>query len=240
MDHRPIIRCLFAVALSALSGVTWTTRASATNLMTPQEIDENFHLLFDCHSLMGWHGFGGNDMADRWLFRDGVLVINPASDKRSDLATDGEYENFELRVDWSISVGGNSGIMFNVAEAPEFNKPWKTGPEVQILDDQNHKDSSDRHRTGDLYDLVVSKAAMGNPAGEWNESRLLVEDGLVRHWLNGSITFEVQMWSPEWDKLVSKSKFKSMPGFGTYHRGHIVLQDHGDIVRFRSIRIREF
>ena len=81
---------------------------------------------------------------------------------------------------------------------------------------------------------------MGNPAGEWNETRLLVEDGLVRHWLNGSVTFEVQMGSPEWDKLVAKSKFKSKPGFGTYRRGHIVLQDHGDVVRFRNIRIREF
>jgi len=240
MEHRHIIRRLFAIALATLSGVAWTTQVSATNLMTPQEINEDFHLLFDGDSLKGWHGYGGSDMTDRWLIKGGVLAINPASSERSDLVTDEKYQNFELRLDWNISVGGNSGIMFNVAEKPEFGKPWRTGPEVQILDNQKHKDSREGYRTGDLYDLVASEAAKGNPAGEWNESRLLIEDGLARHWLNGALTFEVQMWSPEWDELVAKSKFNSMPGFGSYRRGHIVLQDHGDVVRFRNIRIREF
>ncbi len=251
MAQNPMTRRLFVVALTACSGVAGiilsaspfsSSRAWAespdvapVNVLTADEIKDSFQLLFDGSTFQGWHGYGGNDITSKWVIRDGVLAINPVSDKRSDLVTDGEYENFELRIDWSISVGGNSGVMFNVAETPEFGKPWRTGPEVQILD----KDSSEGHRTGDLYDLVPGEVAKSNPAGEWNESRLLVEDGLVRHWLNGSVTFEVQMWSPEWDELVAKSKFKSMPSFGTYRRGHIVLQDHGDFVRFRTIRIRE-
>ena len=240
MTQSSMTRNLFVVTIIAWLGVAGTTEASPANILTAEETNDGFHLLFDGNTLMGWHGYGDGDMVDRWIARNGVLAINPASDKHSDLITDDEYENFELRIDWSISAGGNSGIMFNVVETPELNKPWHTGPEIQILDDENHKDSSDGHRTGDLYDLVPRKEDMGNPAGEWNETRLLVEDGLVRHWLNGSVTFEVQLGSPEWDKLVAKSKFKSKPGFGTYRRGHIVLQDHGDVVRFRNIRIREF
>lgn len=240
MNHNPIICRLFIVAVIALSGVGGTTQALPANTLTPEEINDGFRLLFDGSTFLGWHGYGGSEITDRWLVRDRALAINPAGDKRSDLVTDGVFENFELRIGWSISTGGNSGIMFNVAETPQFKKPWHTGPEVQILDDENHKDSNDGHRTGDLYDLLVRKVAMSNPAGEWNESRLLVDDGLVRHWLNGSVTFAVQMWSPEWDKLVAQSKYKSMPGFGTYRQGHIVLQDHGDVVRFRNIRIREF
>ena len=240
MEHHPMTRRLFAVVLIALSGVWRTTDALPATTMTADEIKGGFHLLFDGNTFQGWHGYAGSDMTNRWLIRDGVLAINLASDKRADLVTDRKYQNFELRLDWNISTGGNSGIMFNVAEKPEFNRPWETGPEVQILDDQNHKDAGDRRRAGDLYDLVASKTAMGNPAGEWNKSRLLVKDGLVRHWLNGVLTFEVQMWSPQWDALVAQSKFKVMPGFGTYRHGHIVLQDHGDLVRFRNIRIREF
>ena len=240
MQHHPMTHRPFIVAIIVLLGIWGAADALPATTMTVDEINGGFRLLFDGETFQGWHGYAGSDMTNRWLISDGALAINPHSDKHSDLVTDEKYQNFELRLDWNISAGGNSGIMFNVAETPEFNNPWKTGPEIQILDDENHKDSSDGHRTGDLYDLVPRKEAMGNPAGEWNETRLLVEDGLVRHWLNGSVTFEVQMGSPEWDKLVAKSKFKSKPGFGTYRRGHIVLQDHGDVVRFRNIRIREF
>jgi hypothetical protein len=111
---------------------------------------------------------------------------------------------------------------------------------VQILDNDGHGDGKHHtRRAGDLYDLVGSNDRTSRPVGEWNESRLLVEDGMVRHWLNGVLTIEVQMWTDDWDELVAGSKFGSMAGFGKYRRGHIVLQDHGEVVAFRNIRIRE-
>jgi hypothetical protein len=240
MSRYPITCRLSTVSVFFLLAVMWTTQALPAHSLTAEEVNQGFHPLFDGNTLQGWHGYGGSNMTDRWHIKDGVLEINPASEKRSDLVTDGTYQDFELRLDWNISVGGNSGIMFNVAEAPEYSKPWKTGPEVQIQDDENRRDSRDGHRVGALYDLVARYAAVHAPAGEWNTSHLQVKDGLVRHWLNGVLTFEVQMWSPQWDQMVAQSKFKTMPGFGSYRHGHIVLQDHDDVVRFRNIRIREF
>jgi arylsulfatase A-like enzyme len=209
------------------------------NELSPAEQAAGFRLLFDGETLAGWHGYGGGDPAARWQVRDGALVIDLPSDQRTDLVTDAEFDDFELRLEWKISPGGNSGFMFNVSEAPEYNKPWRTGPEIQILDNVRHPDSAPTHRAGELYDLVGSRVEMSRPVGQWNRSRLRVEDGRVRHWLNGTLVFDVQMWDAAWDELVAESKFGAMPGFGTYRRGRIDLQDHGDAVAFRSIRIRE-
>ena len=209
------------------------------NRISPEEDSAGFRLLFDGKSFSGWHGYGGSEPTGRWHVNDGAIAIRSPGDEQSDLVTDEEFENFELRLEWNISEAGNSGIMFNVAETPEYNKPWRTGPEVQILDNDGHADSSPTHRAGDLYDLISSNAEMSRPVGDWNESRLLIENGKVRHWLNGVLVFEVQMWDEAWDELVAGSKFGSMPGFGRYRSGRIALQDHGDVVAFRSIRIRE-
>lgn len=203
------------------------------------ESTDSFHSLFDGQNLAGWHGYAGRDASRRWQAEDGVLSMQKFRFGQVDLVSDGVFENFELILEWKISPAGNSGIMFNVHESPEYDTPWKTGPELQILDNDGHSDSSAKHRAGDLYDLVESRQEMARPVGEWNQSRLLVEDGLLRHWLNGTLIIEVQMWDESWDELVAGSKFGSMPGFGKYHSGHIVLQDHGDVVAFRNIRIRE-
>ena len=200
---------------------------------------DSFRPLFDGESFDGWHGYGGADATNRWWVNDGALVVKGLGDDQVDLVTDAEFGNFELQLEWKISAGGNSGIMFNVAETPEYSRTWKTGPEIQILDNDGHADSSLKHRAGDLYDLIESHVEMSRPVGEWNESRLLVENGLVKHWLNGTLVFEVQMWNEAWNELVAGSKFGSMPGFGKYYSGRIALQDHGDVVAFRNIRIRE-
>lgn len=199
----------------------------------------NFEVLFDGNSLDGWHGYNGSDAGQRWQAEHGFLSIRDDGPGQVDLVSDGEFENFELILEWKISPAGNSGIMFNVNESPEYDTPWKTGPELQILDNDGHADSTLRHRAGDLYDLMESRREMAKPAGEWNEARLLVEDGMLRHWLNDVLVIEIQMWDTAWDDLVAGSKFGSMPGFGKYHSGHIALQDHGDVVAFRNIRIRE-
>lgn len=209
------------------------------NSLSPEETSSGFRLLFDGKGLAGWHGYGGSDMTSRWHVEDGVLAIQTTVDGSSDLVTDAEFGNFELRLEWRISAGGNSGIMFNVHESPEYSTPWVTGPEIQILDNDGHTDSTPTHRAGDLYDLVSANTEMSRPPGEWNETRLQVDNGLMRHWLNGVLVLEVQMWDEAWDGLVAASKFGAMPGFGKYRSGRISLQDHGDVVAFRHIRIRE-
>jgi len=219
---------------------TAVVKETADQDKTQMENTNDFRPLFDGQSFDGWHGYGGVDATSRWWINDGALAVKGLGESQVDLVTDAEYGNFELRLEWKISPGGNSGFMFNVTEKPEYSKPWKTGPEVQILDNDGHADSSLKHRTGDLYDLIESHAEMSRPVGEWNESRLLIDNGLVQHWLNGVLTFEVQMWNEAWNERVAGSKFSSMPGFGKYYNGRIVLQDHGDVVAFRNIRIREF
>lgn len=196
-------------------------------------------VLFDGRSLEGWHGYHGADAGLRWQVEQGNLSIRDDGPGQVDLVSNGQFENFELILEWKISPAGNSGIMFNVNESPEYSTTWRTGPELQILDNDGHADSTLRHRAGDLYDLMESRSEMARPAGDWNESRLLLEDGLLRHWLNDVLVIEIQMWDTAWDELVAGSKFGSMPGFGKYHSGHIALQDHGDVVSFRNIRIRE-
>jgi hypothetical protein len=210
-----------------------------TDSPVPGEESNGFRVIFDGESFSGWHGYGGVDAASRWWVNDGALTVSGLGDGQVDLVTDMEYGNFELRLEWKISPAGNSGIIFNVAETPEYSRTWKTGPEIQILDNDGHADSGPKHRAGDLYDLVESQAEMSRPVGAWNKSRLLVENGLVKHWLNGTLVFEVQMWNEAWNELVAGSKFGSMPGFGKYYSGRIALQDHGDVVAFRNIRIRE-
>jgi arylsulfatase A-like enzyme len=212
---------------------------SDLNRLNADERAAGFRLLFDGQSFTGWHGFGGGDLSNRWWVKDGVLAVQGPGAEQIDIVTDDEFGNFELRLEWKISEGGNSGLMFNVAERPEYDASWHTGPEVQVLDNDGHPDSSAKHRAGDLYDLIGSKDEVSKPVGEWNESRLLVDNGMVRHWLNGVLTFEVQMWTEDWDEMVAGSKFGVMAGFGKHQSGRIALQDHGDVVAFRNIRIRE-
>ncbi len=207
---------------------------------SPEEKAAGFRLLFDGQTFNGWHGYGGKNVQDKWRVRNGAIEFRKAGEGSVDLVTDEVFENFELRLEWKISQAGNSGIMFNVAETPEYSTPWRTGPELQILDNDGHADgASFKHRAGDLYDLVSASHEASRPVGEWNESRIHVEDGLLRHWLNGVRVIEVQMWDEAWDELVAGSKFATMPGFGRYRGGRIALQDHGDEVAFRNIRIRE-
>lgn len=161
------------------------------------------------------------------------------------LVTEGEYGDFELELEWKISEGGNSGIMFHVHEDPKFSQPYQTGPEIQVLDDEKHPDSfkgsEGNHKAGSLYDLVPpSDLKAVKPAGQWNKAKIVVKNGRGESWLNGKKVAEFPLKGPEWEKMVENSKFKGWEGFGKYDRGRIALQDHGDKVWFRNIRIREF
>ena len=156
-----------------------------------------------------------------------------------DIVTDQEFENFHFQTEWKIAPNGNSGIIFLVNESEEYDYPWQTGPEMQVLDNDGHPDAKIiSHRAGDLYDLIVSSEETVKPVGEWNLAEIIANDGELTLRLNGVDVVKTTMWTPEWETLIADSKFKDMPGFGKYKKGRIALQDHGDIVHFRNIRIK--
>lgn len=217
--------------------------AQQANALSAKEKKAGWQLLFDGKTTKGWHTFQKSEASPAWQIIDGALVLDPEQKKNGapggDLVTDGEYENYELSLEWKISEGGNSGIIFGVSEDPKYKATYLTGPEMQVLDDAKHPDGKiTKHNSGDLYDLKKSTQTAAKPVGEWNVAKIQKKDGHLTFWLNGVKTVETTMGSDEWKELVANSKFKTWSGFGTFPKGHIALQDHGDKVSYRSIKIR--
>lgn len=229
-------------------GFRTTAMERKHNVLTDAEKAAGWELLFDGKTTNGWRNFKKETIGKKWKVQDGMLVFegklpNEAGWQASDggdIITDRVFENYEFTIEWKISEGGNSGIIYNVIESDEYDYVWQTGPEMQILDNDAHDDAKiHMHRSGDLYDLIPCKVETVNPAGEWNQVRIYVNNGKLEHWQNGYKVVETEMWTEEWKKLIAGSKFAEMPGFGTARKGHIALQDHGDKVWFRNIKIRE-
>jgi hypothetical protein len=203
------------------------------------EAQSDWISLFDGESLEGWSTYGKSTVGDAWKVKDGTLFFDSSEGNGGDLVTDESFSDFHLELEWKISENGNSGVMFYVQENDEYNYPWQTGPEMQILDNDGHPDAKIRtHRAGDLYDLIESSEEAANPVGEWNKSEIIAKDGKLDFFLNGVNTVSTTMWDDQWNEMVAGSKFKDMPGFGKYQKGKIALQDHGDDVWFRNIRIK--
>ncbi|RVT98179.1 DUF1080 domain-containing protein [Mucilaginibacter limnophilus] len=215
------------------------TFAQTTNTLTAKEQKEGWVSLFDGKTTGGWHTYNKGVAGDAWTVADGVLQLNTGAEGRGDIITDKEYENYELALDWKIAEGGNSGIIFDVNEDPKYSYSFLTGIEMQILDNEKAEDNKlANHLAGSLYDLIpAGKAA--NPAGQWNSIKIRKDHGKLTFWLNGSKVVNVQMGSADWKALVEKSKFKSMPDWATYGKGHIALQDHGNAVYFRNIKLKQ-
>ncbi|WP_224996289.1 DUF1080 domain-containing protein [Cesiribacter sp. SM1] len=213
---------------------------SSENALSQQEQQEGWVLLFDGENMEHWRGFKKEEVPDAWQVEDGAIVLS--GEGGGDIVTRNEYQDFELVLDWKISEGGNSGIFFNVSEDPRFDYTWQTGPEMQIIDDEKHPDAKQgkdgNRQAGSNYDLHPLSTAAVKPVGEYNTSRLVVNDGHVEQYLNGTKVVEYTLWSPEWENLVKGSKFASMPDYGRYKSGRIALQDHGDKVWFKNIKIR--
>ncbi len=214
------------------------------NTLSEAEKAAGWQLLFDGKTTAGWHGFNKKTTSKKWVVQDGTLHFDPKAvvdDQNGDIVTDAEYANYELRLEWKISACGNSGVIYNVVEDPKYDWGWLTGPEMQVLDNACHPDAMyDKHKAGDLYDLVASKMMTVKPAGQWNRARLVNRNGKVEHWLNGRKVVEVDMTGDAWKKLIAGSKFKDMPDFGKKTSGRLLLQDHGDKVWFRNMKIRVF
>jgi hypothetical protein len=226
---------------ASTSTSTSTTAMEQPNTLTDAEKAAGWTLLFDGNKpVEHWRGYQKDELPEAWQVEDGTLTL---SGKGGDIITKEEYEDFELMLDWKIAEGGNSGIFFHVAEDPKYNTVWQTGPEMQILDDERHPDAKqgkNGNRTaGSNYDLIPPSAKVVKPAGtDFNTVRLKVEDGNVEQWVNGTKVVEYKLGSPEWEAMVKNSKFASMPDYGRAGKGHIALQDHGDKVWFRNIKIR--
>lgn len=212
---------------------------------TPTQSENEWISLFDGETLAGWHKYGGGEVGKAWKVSNGELFLD-ASNKDGwqtgdggDIVTDQEFDNFHFQVEWKIAPNGNSGVIFFINETDDYEFCWQTGPEMQILDNEGHPDAKIiSHRAGDLYDLIVSSEETVKPAGEWNLAEIIADKGNLTLRLNGVDVVKTTLWTPEWEALIAKSKFKDMEGFGKYKKGKIALQDHGDEVFFRNIRIK--
>lgn len=228
------------------SGTPTETQQNQTAMQDTTQSGQEWIPLFDGESTRGWHRYGGEPVGRAWQVEDGMLFLD-ASNKADwqtsdggDIVTDQEFDDFHLQLEWRISEGGNSGVMFYVQEdTSRYEHSWHTGPEMQILDNDGHPDAKIvTHRAGDLYDLITAKPETVKKPGEWNLAEIISEGGNLTFRLNGTDVVQTTMWNDAWRQMVANSKFKDMKDFGTYKSGKIALQDHGDNVWFRNIRIR--
>lgn len=234
--------CLLA---SCSSTQNKTSVQKIPNTLSSKEAADGWILLFDGKSTAGWHNYAKTTVGEAWKVENNALHLD-ASKKDGwqiknggDIVTEEEFDNFHLKLEWNIAKNGNSGIMFYVKEIQQYNYPWQTGPEMQVLDNEGHADGKIfKHRAGDLYDLIPCKKETVKAPGEWNQVEIISNKGKLDFYLNGTNVVSTQLWDDAWKQLVAGSKFKDMPGFGTYQKGKIALQDHGDDVWYRNIKIR--
>lgn len=214
--------------------------ALSHSVFAQNQSDKQQQILFDGKTTQGWHTYLKSDATPAWAVVDGTLQMNPKAEGQGDLVTDQEYENFELSLEWNISEGGNSGIIFGVHEDPAFRATYDTGIEMQVLDNKNAEDNKKaNHLAGSLYDLKAPAKDVAKPAGEWNAVKLRKQNGNLTFWQNGVKIIETQMGSAEWQTMVENSKFKTWKNFAKYPKGRIALQDHGHEVSFRNIKIKQ-
>ena len=216
------------------TGVPVMTAQPAPNTLTAAEKADGWRLLFDGETLTGWRAFKADTQPAGWTAIDGTLSREGGG---GDIMTAEPFGDFELRLDWKLAKGGNSGIMFRVTQ--EGASTYETGPEFQVLDNAGHKDGGNSLTSaGSNYALHAPVRDVTRPIGEWNEVRLVVDGAHVEHWMNGVKLLEYELWSEDWNERVKASKFNKMPHYGLAKRGHIALQDHGDPVWYRNIKIK--
>ncbi len=230
------------------------------NTLSPEETKKGWKLLFDGLTTKGWHTYNKpGTIGRKWHAEDGTLTFDgrkrfrymfegrtnemgdtdKVKDGGEDIVTDGEYENFELMLEWKISEGGNNGILYSVLEDGQHKEVWHTSPEMQVLDDFVHKDGQIyKHRSGDLYDLIACKEIAVRPQGQWNQVKIVKNNGKFEHWLNGIKVVEYDTNSKEWTEMIKKSKFSNLKDFATSGKRRIAFQDHDNQVWFRNLKIR--
>lgn len=231
------MKTLFLSSLLALGVLIGARAEEQANQLSDQEKAAGWQLLFDGKDAsQSWRGYKKDKLPEGWVVKDGTLV---REGKGGDIITKDQFDSFELSVDWKISEGGNSGVMFKVKETD--GPPWKTGPEAQI---QDNVKGHDPQKAGWMYALYPASVDATRPAGEWNTFVLKCQKtptGTYKceHTMNGTKYVDYEIGSDDWNEKVAKSKFAKMPEFGKASEGHICLQDHGNLVSFRNIKIRK-
>ena len=208
---------------------------------------EKWISLFDGKTTKGWHSYGEKTAGAAWKAIDGALVFDPSAKvngkEGGDLVTDQSFNDFHLQLEWKISKDGNSGIIFFVQDNPaKYNYTWYTGPEFQVLDNEGHPDAKIiSHRAGNLYDLIVGKEGFVKPYEQWNKVDIISSKGVLELKMNDETVVKTHLGDDAWKELIRRSKFSKgeSPDFGKIFSGHIALQDHGNQVSFRNIKIQK-
>jgi Domain of Unknown Function (DUF1080) len=204
------------------------------NTLTAAERAQGWRLLFDGRTTSGWRGFRQTSVPSGWQVVDGALTRVGGG---GDIITQDRFENFELSIEWQIAPRGNSGIMYRVSEAGDATH--LTGPEMQVLDNGGHPDGANAlSQAGACYGLYPPSTDATLPVGSWNVAHIIVSGSSVQHSLNGVRIVDYQLGSADWLTRLQSSPFRDVPGYGRETRGHVALQDHGDRVAYRSIKIR--
>jgi hypothetical protein len=247
MKIKLLIASAFFITLFSCNN---TSEEKNTPSTTPAELkaigDTGWVSLFDGKTTAGWHSYGKTTAGDAWKVADGTIYLDTTKKEGwqttgGDICTVDEYNNFDLKLEWKIAPKGNSGIIFYIHEdTAKYKYVWYTGPEMQVVDNEGHDDGKIiKHKAGDLYDLISCSKITVKPAGEWNDVEIISKDGKLDLFLNGTNVVSTMMWDDSWKKMIAGSKFKEMPDFGTYKKGRIALQDHGNMVWYRNIRIKK-
>ena len=232
-----LMACTGAVALSSCG------EKASNNQLTEAEKNDGWELLFDGTTLNGWRDYNGEELTGPWFVENGTIQAKGGgSDESGYIVTNKEYENFELAWDWKIAEGGNSGVLYHVVENPNFKVPYVTGPEYQLIDDEGFgQPLEDWQKTAADYAMYTTDASKMkvNPAGEWNTSKIVFDNGHVEHWLNGEKVVEFEAWTDDWHARKNSGKWTSAPEYGLATKGVISLQDHGSAAWFRNMKIKE-
>ena len=213
------------------------------NVLTEQEKADGWQLLFDGNTMEGWRNYNDSVMTQSWHVVDGCIQAKgDGSDASGYIVTDKVFENFELYWEWKLSKGGNSGMLYHVVERPQFKVPYVTGPEYQLIDEPNFEIALEPwQRLGVDYAMYLPDTTKMkvNPYGEWNNSKIVFDNGHVEHWLNGEKILEFEAWTDDWFARKNSGKWENAPEYGLATKGVMCLQDHGYPASFRNIKVKE-
>ena len=213
--------------------------AQHLNKLTQPEIDDGWELLFDGQSMDKWRGFKKDNIQGWAIEEHGMKALGLGHGMGGDIVTKEQYADFDLRLEFKIGEGSNSGIFFHVNEGDEYGTVYMTGPEYQLLDDVGFPNTNPKNSTGSNYDVHAPKFRQVKTLDEWNTVRIVVKGAHVEHYLNDRKVVEYDMWTDEWKELKNKSKWKDAEGYAKYKDGHIAIQDHGGTCNFRNIKIKK-
>ena len=250
MKNLLLIVCMATIVFGCKDKAEKTQKEMESERIAEAEAEKppkEWTLLFDGSSFDGWKEYNKEGVSENWKIEDGAMVYYPPADRKKgdafNLVTEKEYTDFILSLEWKISEGGNSGVFWGVNETPELSEAYQTGPEVQVLDNEKHPDAKNgtTHQAGSLYDMVAPSEDVTKPVGEWNTMVITVnhkeQKGSIS--LNGTDIVDFPVGNEMWNVMVSKSKFADWDHFGKFTTGKIGLQDHGDKVAFKNIKIKE-